>query len=219
MLKVNEAGLFSHIEKFETIIWDWNGTLLNDNEAAWKSECKLFESVGRAQVDAHERRKLFTMPVREYYSRLGFDFTKISYEELAERWFKHYEAELESVDLFEGTEKLLQQVLDAGKKQFILSAAPESHLRDFAKEKNLLKYFTGIYGLKTKQADCKRARGQDLFSDHAIDPKKSILIGDMVHDAEVAETLGCEVLLIADGHQAYEVLLATTKNVLPSRFL
>lgn len=210
--------LWNYIQHYDTVIWDWNGTLLNDHEAAWKAECKLFEKIGKKHLDINERRNFFTMPVQEYYNKIGFDFSIMSYEEAGHQWFEHYENELKSVNLFEGTHELLQKIVDAGKKQFILSAAPESHLEAYTHENGLKKFFHGIYGLKTKAADCKRERGRDLFREHQLNPAKTLIIGDMVHDAEVAETLQCEVLLVADGHQSYEALLPAAKNVLQSRY-
>lgn len=211
--------LWDYIKNHETIIWDWNGTLLNDYQAAWKAECRLFDKIGHSpRLDIEERKKLFTMPVQEYYRRLGFDFTLSNFEELSHQWFEFYEEEIKAVTLFEGTELLLEKVRGAGKRQFILSAGPESHLVEYVNEKNLKKHFHGIYGLKGKTADCKRERGRDLFREHAPDPQKTLIIGDMVHDAEVAEDLGCHVLLVADGHQHYDVLKEKTSFVLKSRY-
>lgn len=210
--------LWNYVEKFEAVIWDWNGTLLNDYEAAWKAECRLFERLGQPVLKVEERRKLFTMPVQLYYEKLGIDFSLHNFETLSHEWFQYYEEEIKKVSLFKGTQDTLHRVKSADKKQFILSAGPEKHLHEYAQENDLTKYFHGIYGLKTKVADCKRERGRELFKEHDLDPATTIIVGDMVHDAEVAETLGCHVLLVADGHQHYDELLKKTTSVLKSRY-
>lgn len=211
-------SLWKHVENFETVIWDWNGTLLDDYEAAWKAECRLFEKLGRKFIEVEERKRLFTMPVQLYYERVGLDFSVHSFEQLSNEWFDYYVEEMKNVGLFQGAEDVLGQIVKAGKKQFILSAAPEKHLHEYAHEKNLKQFFNGIYGLKSNTADCKRERGRDLFKDHSLNPQTTLIIGDMVHDAEVAETLGCHVLLVADGHQHYDVLLEKTPSVLRTRY-
>ncbi len=214
--------LWKHIENFENILWDWNGTLLDDNVAAWNAEAKIFEHLGLPHMDMRERKKHFTMPVRLYYEKIGFDFSRMDYEKLSAQWFGHYENELQSVDLFHGTRELLERVVSAGKKQFILSAAPQSHLEKHTLSMDIRRFFDGIYGLQTQAADCKRQRGRDLFEDHKLDPQKTLIIGDMVHDAEVADVLGCSVLLVADGHQDVsvlrEVIAAQSMFLLESRY-
>ena len=47
------------------------------------------------------------------------------------------------------------------------------------------------------------------FADHELNPDKAVFIGDTVHDYEVARAVGCDSILIADGHQSREVLSVT----------
>ena len=59
--------------KYQHIIWDWNGTLLND---AW-----LFVDIMNGVlsnrklplITVDDYRKLFCFPVKDYYKKLGFD--------------------------------------------------------------------------------------------------------------------------------------------------
>ena len=65
---------------YKHIIWDWNGTLLDD---AWLCvdimDSMLKErSLGTLTLDRYQR--LFEFPVIDYYRKLGFDFTKESFE-------------------------------------------------------------------------------------------------------------------------------------------
>ena len=38
-----------------------------------------------------EYHKVFGFPIKEYYRRLGFDFEKEPYEDLANEWAKYYD--------------------------------------------------------------------------------------------------------------------------------
>jgi phosphoglycolate phosphatase len=48
--------------------------------------------------------------------------------------------------------------------------------------------------------------GLQLFKNFGIDPKKACFIGDTTHDYEVATVLGCQCILVADGHQSISKL-------------
>ena len=59
-----------------SIIWDWNGTLLNDldlsvstiNTLLYKRELPLLKN------DTY--KEVFSFPVKDYYQAVGFDFMK-----------------------------------------------------------------------------------------------------------------------------------------------
>jgi phosphoglycolate phosphatase len=45
-----------------------------------------------------------------------------------------------------------------------------------------------------------------MVAEHRLPAASTLMIGDMDHDAEVAQALGFEVALVAQGHQAAETL-------------
>lgn len=70
----------------ELILWDWNGTLLDDVDLCVDALNRLLAGFGYPQRYDHERyRAIFGFPIEEYYVRAGFDFTKHSFAELADR--------------------------------------------------------------------------------------------------------------------------------------
>ena len=70
----------------ELILWDWNGTLLDDVDLCVDALNRLLAGFGYPQRYDHERyRAIFGFPIEEYYVRAGFDFTKHSFAELAEK--------------------------------------------------------------------------------------------------------------------------------------
>ena len=51
-----------------------------------------------------------------------------------------------------------------------------------------------------------------------IDSHACVLIGDTDHDIEVAEAMGVDVIILADGHQSYSRLAGKHPNIIPSRY-
>ena len=68
-------------------------------------------------------------------------------------------------------------------------------------------YFQAALGLSHIYATSKVDLAKGFLQDHGVDPKKAIFLGDTLHDAEVAQAIGCACLLIEGGHQARPTLL------------
>ena len=56
----------------ELILWDWNGTLLDDVELCVDALNRLLQSYGYPQrYDRNQYRAIFGFPIEEYYIRAG----------------------------------------------------------------------------------------------------------------------------------------------------
>ena len=59
-----------------TILWDWNGTLLDDVEVALAAMNEMLARRGLSLLGGREPyRDIFTFPVREYYTAAGLDLS------------------------------------------------------------------------------------------------------------------------------------------------
>ncbi|USN46602.1 MAG: HAD family hydrolase [Pseudobdellovibrionaceae bacterium] len=210
--------ILEHVEPYEHIIWDWNGTLLNDAHIAVEVVGELLEEHGLPSIDLTQYRDLFGFPVKDSYEVLGFDFSEISFEELSDRFMDRYhQRSKDHAQPFLGIEAILKSIAE-NKQQSILSAAAQWHLDELTRHFSLHHHFHNIYGLSDHYAHSKVERGRELVAGSTVPREKTILIGDTDHDWHVAEAVGIDVLLIADGHQSYERLIAAHSNVLASRF-
>ena len=60
--------------RYNHIVWDWNGTLLDDLWLCLDAINSVLDSRGMNRVDEISYRKIFTFPVIDYYEQLGFNF-------------------------------------------------------------------------------------------------------------------------------------------------
>jgi len=183
------------------IIWDWNGTLLNDGDLCAEITAEIMISHGLKPLTRDDHRKKFRLPVEDFYKDAGFDFEKVEFKKVAETFVAEYRARFSLCRLFDGTEALLGRLQGVGKKQSILSASRERELHDLVKQFNIGKYFDHVCGLVDFHAVSKKERGQELMTLWGAPKDNTILVGDMDHDVEVAEALGIDVLLVDNGHQ------------------
>jgi phosphoglycolate phosphatase len=60
---------------------------------------------------------------------------------------------------------------------------------------------SAVRGLHDNGASSKIALGVALHAELELAPEQILLVGDTLHDAEVAAAIGCHCLLYGGGHQ------------------
>ena len=195
------------------IIWDWNGTLLNDNWLSIKAINILLEKYDLPPINKEKYLEIFTFPVIEYYKKLGFDFNKTPFSIVGTEFIKEYTNRMFEVDLQDGAQETLNYFYKIGISQSLLSAAKQKMLDDLMKFHKLEKYFLKVSGLTDHYAKSKVNAGKSWIKELKYDPQDVLLIGDTMHDVEVADEIGTECMLIAQGHATYDWLKSSGKNV------
>ena len=110
--------------KYTHIIWDFNGTLLDDVDACIRAVNKLLRERSLKTLDTKEEyRRIFKFPIRDYYRDVGFDFEKEPYEVLAPLWMELYYEYTKELTLCAGAREALEYFKEAGLRQIILSAS------------------------------------------------------------------------------------------------
>ncbi len=192
--------------QLENVIWDFNGTLVDDLDLVVRTVNTQLGKRGLPSLTEAEYRDVFGFPVKEYYRRIGVDFRKETMAELSADFFAEYGPALRGCSLHPGGERVLQSLCDHGVRQFVLSAMEEALLHEMLRHLGIHQYFEAMYGLSHQEADCKISRGHELLRDHRIIPQTTLLIGDTLHDAEVAGALGITPVVVAQGHQSLKKL-------------
>ena len=196
--------------EYNYIIWDFNGTLLNDVGICVDCLNTLLKSHGMSEKTEEEYKKIFTFPIKEYYRRAGFDFDVTDYDTLAHEWTDYYRSRAD-LELFDGAEQTLKTLANRGLKQIIISASEKNTLFEQTKALGIDGNFSEMLGLDNMHARSKEATAKDWRKRH---PKaKAIFIGDTTHDKDVADAIGADCLLIPNGHQAREILKKTGATV------
>ena len=199
--------------KIKHIIWDWNGTLLNDNWLSIKAINILLEKYDLPAINIEKYLEIFTFPVIEYYKKLGFDFNQTPFSIIGTEFIKEYTDRMFEADLQKGAREILNYFHEIGISQSLLSAAKQQMLDDLMKFHNLKKYFLKVSGLTDHYANSKINAGKSWIKELKYDNKEVLLIGDTLHDVEVADEIGTECVLIARGHNTYDRLVSSGKNV------
>jgi phosphoglycolate phosphatase len=85
-------GLQAHLAHKKHIIWDWNGTLLDDVDEVVEVTSQMLVDHGLQPVTHEQYRAVFCFPISQYYRRLGFDFERAPFETLSDQFVALYGA-------------------------------------------------------------------------------------------------------------------------------
>ncbi|HRY32333.1 MAG TPA: HAD hydrolase-like protein [Bacteroidales bacterium] len=199
-----------------TIIWDWNGTLLNDMDICVDAINQLLAKRGLPLMTLEKYRRLFTFPVISYYERIGFDFSREPYDQVAIEFITIYFDRLRHASLFEGVRPVLDFFSRKGMRQAILSAMEQENLNRSVFSMDIGHYFSHISGSSDHYANGKTGQASAILKLLGSKPSESLIIGDTLHDYEVARETSCHCLLVSAGHQERERLLSSGQTVVKS---
>jgi phosphoglycolate phosphatase len=189
------------LKKYKHIIWDWNGTLFEDVTLC----CSIMQNIltrrnmGTISIDKY--REVFTFPVKEYYRRVGHDVGDENWEILSHEFMDEYEARKFECGLFKEAIITLDHIKSLGISQSVLSAYSQHTLEEMIDHFGLSKFFMRLIGLDNIYAASKLDNGIKWMNELGLAKGEVLLIGDTVHDCEVAHEIGADSLLVAEGYQ------------------
>jgi phosphoglycolate phosphatase len=200
----------------KAIVWDWNGTLLNDIHMCVDAINELLIARKLKTLDYYSYRDVFGFPVKDYYEKVGFDFDKEPFDLVAIEFIDVYRSRINECNIFDEVPEVLASLTDAGIQQHVLSAMQQEMLEESLKLKGIYHFFDQITGTSDHFANDKFAAAQALQRKIGMLPEEVVMVGDTIHDFEVASAMGWRPLLIANGHQSAYRLKQTGGKVLSS---
>ena len=204
------------IDRIAGIIWDWNGTLLNDTQLCVHTINELLVRRELPVLSMENYKDVFSFPVKNYYQKIGFDFQIEPFETPALEFINRYNEQVNNCHLHPESLKILKYFQSLGIRQFVLSAMQQEVLEECLTKQNIIHFFDHVSGLDNHYAESKIENGHRLISKMNMDASELVLIGDTIHDFEVATELGCQCVLVTNGHQSKEVLQKTGVLVIDS---
>lgn len=191
------------------IVWDWNGTLLNDVEASCKAASDLFEkrNIGSFSIDIYRDKIVY--PVINVYIEAGVDFSKETYQDVCDEYLANYLNNSHMISLHEDALTVLELFKKKGLNQHIVSASDIGVLKRQLQSYELIPYFINILGQDNNRGESKTQLAEKLVNMVECEPHEMLFIGDTIHDYEVAKEAGMRCCLVSNGHCSEERLKAT----------
>ena len=193
------------MKNYSLIIWDFNGTLLDDVGAALGSVNDMLARRGKNPISLDEYREYIDVPIRHFYEQV-LDLENEDYEAILVEFQQGYEAHVKSSGLTRFVPEALEEARRLGIPQVVLSSSEQSQLERLLKKYGIEGYFDSVLGADNLLAGSKVERAEKFIETHGVDASKAVVIGDLLHDCDVAKAIGSQCLLITSGHHDRERL-------------
>ncbi len=195
-----------HKQKHTHIIWDWNGTLLDDvwlnleilNPILIKHRCPT--------ITESQYRTLFDFPVKNFYEKLGMHDVVLSFDELCSQFNIEMNKRRYECSLFFNVPEVLTEFKNNGLTQSILSLHPHDSLKELIHYYKIQEHFIELVGANNLRGESKIDQGKAKVQRLSIDPSEIVVVGDTVHDYEVAEAIGASCILLSHGYHSKDRL-------------
>lgn len=202
------------MKEVENVLFDFNGTLVDDLDLCLELLNTMLVQKGHAPVSRERYLEIFSFPVIEYYEKAGFIFPEDDFDTLAKFFIGQYSSRNHECPLQEGAIETLNYLKEKGFRLAVVSASEIHLLNDQLKKYGISDYFDGVSGLDNINAGGKIESARAFMQKKGYSPDKTLMVGDTLHDGEVAEALGVRCVLIARGHQSYRRLKSSGYPVL-----
>ena len=184
------------------VIWDWNGTLLDDVGAVLEATTVAFRQAGiDVVVSGDTYRRSFTRPIRLFYERLlGRPIGHDEWLRLDHAFHLEYARPDDRCTLAAGAREVLDEIRELGWSQSVCSMLPEEYLLPAVERQGIAGLFVRIDGLRG--AERGGAKLENLFAhlEHlGVAPSRTVMVGDTVDDAVAARGAGIACILLDSG--------------------
>jgi phosphoglycolate phosphatase-like HAD superfamily hydrolase len=180
------------------LVWDWNGTLLDDLTLVVAATNASLAVYGGPVVTADEHRRDFRRPIIEYYAHvLGRPLDREDFEQLDKVFHLAYTEGLVGCPLSVGA---LEAVRGWSGTQSLLSMWFHDELVPTVNRYGLDGYFDRVDGLRaTVGGGSKAPHLAAHLTALGLAGRDCVLIGDSVDDAEAAASVGARCVLYTGG--------------------
>lgn len=186
--------------KYTHIIWDWNGTLLNDVHASLSSVNDMLAERGKEPIDLDFYRECIGVPIKKFYERV-FELEKEDYNVIIEQYNEGYMRHLCECSLTDGAEEAVRYFCAKGINQVIVSSSNNAQLIQNVKKYGLDGMFNAVLGSEDFLAGSKIERAAGYLEKSGVKNGKVLVVGDLEHDFEMSKELGADCVLLTSGHE------------------
>lgn len=176
--------------RFDLIVFDWDGTLLDSTGAIARAIQAACEDLGVTIPTERQARQVIGLGLETALQQAVPDLPANAYPQMVERYRHHYLGSDHELTLFEGVEAMLDGLRQRGHLLAIATGKSRLGLNRALKHSGLADYFVA-----TRCADecLSKPHPQmlwEILQELGETPENAVMIGDTSHDLNMAKNAG-----------------------------
>ncbi|WOH80158.1 HAD hydrolase-like protein [Bradyrhizobium sp. BEA-2-5] len=200
------------------LVFDWNGTLLDDSYALLQTTNAILTHFGHATIDMNTFREHCDVPLSLLYRRLGMSEDEVTALDRDGNALFHdiYEPLADNSDLREGARRVLELAHQEAASSIIVSNHIVDPLRSQLRRLGIDDYINDVLAFENRTTQYKSmSKGERLrlyMQKNNLKPASTFIIGDMPVETDIARNLGLVSISITGGFVSESRLRAASPD-------
>ncbi|WP_157315144.1 HAD-IA family hydrolase [Chitinibacter sp. GC72] len=193
--------------RFDLVVFDWDGTLMDSTGMIARSIQRAFDDVGLAVPSDQEARYVIGYGLGEAMAHLAPNATEAQIRQVVDAYRTHFLAKDQDLKLYDGVEEGLTRLRDANFRMAVATGKSRAGLDRVLKATQLGGFFE-----VTRTADEAFSKPHPAMLEYilgyaAVEPERAVMVGDTTHDLQLALNAGTASLGLTYGAHESEALL------------
>lgn len=185
--------------RFELIVFDWDGTLMDSTGAIVNSIKAAAADLGIEPPSEERARHIIGLGLIDALRHALPDLPAERYQDVALRYRHHYLAQDQDLLLFDGAEALIGELADAGYMLAVATGKTRAGLNRAFEVSGLGPRFHASRCADECHSKPHPQMLEELMTEFGVAAESTLMIGDTTHDLLMARNAGVAALGVAYG--------------------
>lgn len=195
-------------KRFELLVFDWDGTLMDSAGAVVASIQESCRDLGLPVPERERASHIIGLGLKDALAYAVPELPPSDYGKLAERYRHHYLARDSDLELFPGMREMLAALKQQGYLLAVATGKSRAGLERVLEATQLKQYFDSSRCADETRSKPHPAMLQELMQELLIEPEATLMIGDTAHDLQMAVNAGVPALAVSYGAHPRDSLTA-----------
>jgi phosphoglycolate phosphatase len=186
-------------KRFELLVFDWDGTLMDSAGAIVASIQESCRDLGLPVPERERAAHVIGLGLKDALQYAVPELPPSEYGRLAQRYRHHYLARDPDIELFPGMREMLAALKHRGHVLAVATGKTRIGLERVLEATQLKQYFDSSRCADETQSKPHPAMLRELMAEMLIEPDATLMIGDTVHDLQMAVSAGVPALAVSYG--------------------
>ncbi len=187
-------------KKYDLIIFDWDGTILDSEAHIVRSMRAAIEEQGLASPDDQHIRHIIGLSLPQAILTLFPDLSRAQVDRLSDRYRQHFFNDAnQASELFDGVGDVIRDLHAEGYYLAVATGKGRRGLDEALQTTGLQPYFH-----ITRCADETRSKPDpqmldEILTDLDIEPSRAVMVGDTSYDLDMAKNINMDSVAVTYG--------------------